>query len=289
MQEFIVNQVVWAVAMPLGIAAVCMVIAWRPWKREARESIRGHWGGAPAIGFAYLIGHVAINKWPNLPPAQPTDFLFLIACAAIIIGLLESLRMPAAARWALRLLVCTSVSWFMLSKGFRTSQPGGVVAMWTAGQALSIFLVWTLLERLAQRRTGPSIPLALSLLIAVASVFFLKASSGKLAQLAGVLSAALGGVSLVTMIAPRISTARGMLAVIVPLYCGLLLYAWQYPQPWGTPIILAAAPLLLWMAEWRESVTSVMSRSLLAMLPALIALILLLWHALDQTTGESLY
>jgi len=293
MQEFIQKQFVWTVAMPLGIAIVCMIIAWRPWQREGRESIRGFWGGPLAIGLGYLVGHVAINQWPNWPPAQPTDFLFLIAVAAIVVGLLESARMPLAVRWALRLLLCLSVSWFMLSKGFRDGRPALLVAAWTAGQTLSIFLIWTLLERLAQRRAGPSIPLVLSLLIAVASVFFLKAaSSAKLAQLAGVLAAALGGASLIAMIVPRVSVARGMLAVVVPLYGALILYVWQYPQPLGTPIILALAPLLLWAAEWRESITAVIGRVLLAMVPAfiaLIALILLLWHRLDAAQGESLY
>lgn len=289
MQEFVVSQLVWAVAAPLAIALLCMTIAWRPWRRRGRESIRGSWGGALGIGAGYLVGHVAINRWPSLPPAGPTDWLFVFAAAGLAIGLIESIGGRAWVRASLRLVLCAGVSWFMLSPAFRQSQPAGVVAAWAAGQAASIFLIWTLLERLAQRRTGPSIPLALSLLMAAAGVFFLKTSSGKLAQLAGVLSAALGGASLAAMSAPLISVSRGMLAVAVPLYAALILYVWQYPQPLATPVILAAAPLLLWAAEWRESVTAVIGRVLLTLAPALLALILLLWRLLDEAGGESLY
>ena len=71
MLEFIQKQLVWAVAMPLGIAIVCMVIAWRPWQRDGRETVRGWWGGPLAVGLGYLVGHVTINQWPAWPPAQP--------------------------------------------------------------------------------------------------------------------------------------------------------------------------------------------------------------------------
>ncbi len=289
MEEFIQKQLVWAMAMPLGIAIVCMVIAWRPWQREKRESVRGWWGGALAIGLGYLVGHVAINKWPALPPASGDDYLFLFAVIGIGVGFSESIRMPVWIRWGIRLVLCAAVSWFMLSKGFRSGHTNGVLLAWGSGQTMAAFLVWTLLERLAERRTGPSIPLALSLLIAAASVYFLKGSSGKLAQLAGVLSASLGGAALVAMTVPRVSSARGLLAVAIPLYCALILYSWQYDKPFGTPVILAAAPLVLWIAEWRESFTAVVGRVLLAVVPALIALVLLLWSLLDQASGESLY
>ncbi len=289
MQEFIVNQFVWTVAMPLGIAIVCMTIAWRPWRRGDREGIRGWWGAPLGVGIGYLVGHVAINQRPSLPPAQPTDYLFLIACAGIIVGLLDSLRMPAVVRWALRVALCAGVSWFMLSRGFRGEQEGPVIAAWTIGQAAALAGIWSLLERLAARRAGPSIPLALSLLIAAAGVVFFKAGSGRLAQLSGVLGAALGGAALVALAAPRVSSARGLLAVVIPVYGALILSMWQYPQPFGVPIILAAAPLLLWAAEWRESVTTVIGRVLLALTPVLVALLLLLWHLLDEAGGESLY
>lgn len=289
MEEFIHKQLVWAVAMPLGIAIVCMAIAWRPWQRDKRESIRGWWGGPLAIGLGYLVGHVAINKWPSLPPSSGDDYLFLFAVAGTVVGVLESIRMPVWIRWSIRLVLCTTVSWFMLSKGYKSGHTAGILVAWTAGQALAIFLVWTLLERLAERRTGPSVPLALSLLLAVASVYFLRGSSGKLAQLAGVLSASLGGAALVAMSVPRVSSARGLLAVAIPLYCALILYSWQYDKPFGTPILLAAAPLALWIAEWRESLTAVVGRVLLAVVPALFALTLLLWFLLDQASGESLY
>jgi len=289
MLEFIQKQLVWAVAMPLSIAIVCMVIAWRPWQRDGRETVRGWWGGPLAVGLGYLVGHMTINQWPAWPPAQATDNLFFIAVATIIVGLTEAIRLPAPVRWALRALLCLGVSWFMISNGYKSGHRGGVVAAWTVGQAVGIVLIWTLTERLAQRRPGPSIPLALSLLIAVASVFFLVGSSARLAQLAGVLGAALGGVSLVAMSVQRVSVARGMLAVMVPLYSALILYSWQYDKPLGTPIILAAAPLTLWLAEWRESATAAIGRILLVGVPALIALSLLLWFQLDQAAGESLY
>lgn len=284
-----VSQFVWTVAMPLGVAIVCMSLAWQPWRRTDRERIRGWWGAPLGIGAGYLIGHVAINKWPSLPPAQPTDYLFLIALAGILVGLAESFRAPPAVRWTLRLALCGGVSWFMLSRGFRAEQPATVLAAWAVGQAAALAAVWSLLERLAARRSGPSLPLALSLLIAVAGAVLLKGGSAKLAQLAGVLAAALGGTALIAMAAPRISPARGLLAVVVPVYGALILLMWQYPQPFGVPLILAGAPLLLWVAEGRETVTAVLGRVLLAVTPVLVALILLLWHLLDEAKGESLY
>lgn len=284
-----VSQFVWTVAMPLGVAIVCMSLAWQPWRRTDRERIRGSWGAPLGIGAGYLIGHVAINKWPSLPPAQPTDYLFLIALAGILVGLADSFRAPPAVRWTLRLALCAGVSWFTLSRGFRAEQPPSVVAAWTVGQAVALAAVWSLLERLAARRSGPSIPLALSLLIAVAGAVFFKGGSAKLAQLAGVLAAALGGAALIALAAPRVSPARGLLAVVIPVYGALILSMWQYPQPFGVPVILTGAPLLLWAAEWREPVTALLGRVLLALAPALVALILLLWHLLDEAKGESLY
>lgn len=282
-----VSQFVWTVAMPLGIAIVCMTIAWQPWRRTDRERLRGWWGAPVGIGAGYLIGHVAINKWPSLPPAQPTDYLFLIALAGIIVGVVESFRAPPAARWTLRLALCAGVSWFTLSRGFRAEQPATVLAAWAVGQAAALAAVWSLLERLAARRSGPSLPLALSLLIAVAAAVFFMGGSAKLAQLAGVLAAALGGAALIALAAPLISPARGLLAVVIPVYGALILLMWQYPQPFGVPVILAGAPLLLWAAQWRDSVTAALVRVLLA--PAMLALVLLLWHLLDEAKGESLY
>jgi len=289
MADFVHKQLMWAVAMPLVIAALCMVISWQPWRRDQREKVRGWWGGPLGVGVGYLVGHVTINKWPAPPLAEATDFLFFIAVAATVVGVTESFRHPPALRWSLRALLSLGVSWCMISNGYKSGHGSGMVAAWTGGQAMGIFLIWTLTERLAERRAGPSIPLALSLLIAVASVFFLQAGSAKLAQLAGALSAALGGATLVAMSVQRVSVARGMMAVVIPLYCALILFSWQYDKPLGTPIILVAAPLALWLAEWRESLTGVIARILLVVAPALIALALLLWFLLNEAAGESMY
>lgn len=293
MLEFMQKQLLWAVVMPLGIAIVCMVIAWRPWKREGRESVRGWWGGPLAVGLGYLVGHVAINRWPAFPPVQPTDYLFLIAALSTVVGVLECIRMPWWIRWTIRLALSGAVSWWMTSRGFKSSHAGAEVAGVVALQAAGLFVVWTLTELLAERRRGPGLPLALSLLIATASVYFLKSSSGLLAQLAGLISATLGGAALVAMSARGISAARGMLAVALPLYAALILttlYAWHDPPlPWYPPVVLGAAPLLLWIAEWRESVTAIIARVLLAVAPALVALVLLLWYLLSAATPESLY
>ena len=289
MAEFVQTQLTWAVAMPLVIATICMVISWRPWRRDHREKVRGWWGGALGVGLGYLVGHVTINKWPALPPVQATDYLFFIAVAAMVVGVTESFRLPPVLRWSLRALLSLGVSWFMISNGYKSGHGSGMVAAWTGGQAMGLFLIWTLTERLAERRAGPSIPLALSLLLAVASVFFLQAGSAKLAQLAGVLAAALGGATLVAMSVRRVSVARGMMAVVIPLYGALILFSWQYDKPFGTPAILAAAPLALWLGEWRESLTAVIARVLLVVAPALIALALLLWFLRNDAAGEWMY
>src|SRR5262245_37483350 len=85
---------------PFVFAAAVLAVAFRPWVparvalgpgEEIEEEERG-WGGALAVGVAFVVGFVATQGWPPLPPDLGIKhWLFYAALAGALVGAYEAL------------------------------------------------------------------------------------------------------------------------------------------------------------------------------------------------------
>ena len=253
----VVKILIGSVVAPAAVAGVAVALAWRPWRR-ALEPVPGDWGGPVALWLGYGAGVaslLAAALWAlgrHLRPHGPAiEIAFRLVLA---VGLALSMLRPLIThRWG----------------------PGaGAVRAIVAGVLGGA--VWTGVEEAGRRRPGPAVPLAL--LVASAGLGGVLALSGSvlLGQLAGVLAAALGAVTVAAWWRPSASVAGGA-GVVVLVHGGLTLAGLVYAD---VPPLAAAlamlAPLgalacLLPAAAGRRRTAAPALAALAAGLPILLA------------------
>jgi hypothetical protein len=228
--------------LPAALAAAILLLALRfgPRRAEAAERI----AGAAALGGGFLAGY-AVQEWAPLKPVDPWHWLPYLALLAGAVGLVElAAAVPWAVRWGLRVLVAAAAAWLLVP-----SWPDleAVRPHWLATVGGSVLCLWAVLDPLARRQPGASFPLLL-LLVAMAGGAALELSgNGKLAQLAGVLAATLGGCAVVSWWYPQRSPVQGMVPGVAVLLPGLLLdgYLYAFDVPLTSFLLLVTAPLAL--------------------------------------------
>jgi hypothetical protein len=173
------------------------------------------------------------SAWNRLPWA---------ALAALAVGLAARWpRLPRLAGWPLRALAAVAAAWWVVPPEVRSE-----VTWLPAALAAVMLAEWALLEPLAARPPGGSVPLALALTAFVAATVLICANTARLTDAATVLAAALGGVAVVSWW--RRSDAGSAVPGVVVLLPGLLLMGQQttYSEvPWQAFATAAGAPLVL--------------------------------------------
>jgi hypothetical protein len=239
------------VLVPLFVAAVVMIVAWRPWHRGHPVS-SGLWGGALSLGGGYLAGAVVIAGWSPIPPLERIHWLFYLTTAATLFGLCDALgAWPTWGRWTLRCYFLITALWLLL-------RPAMVNNDWTAGDSavrltlmcLAGLAFWWALDALADRLPGVSLPLALGVVVA-GTVLVLALSEGlPWAQLEMGLLAALAACLVVACWNPQVSLARGASAVLMVLLPGLWLLGYFYADvPLACILLLALGALAAWVGQ----------------------------------------
>jgi hypothetical protein len=123
-----------ALLVPVLVAGLCLVAAWRPWRGRLAAG-RGRWGGAAALGLGFAAGHVGLLGWPSLPPVDAGHWTFFAALLAAALGpALEGPR-PAPARLArlIPVLLLPSVVVLVLRPMIRHAWEPSASAWWLHG------------------------------------------------------------------------------------------------------------------------------------------------------------
>lgn len=254
-----------AVAAPAVVCGGLLLVAWRPWRRDAPIA-GGAWGGVIGLGAAYCLGHAVLEGRPAFPPKEAWHWLAYLVVAAMVIGLLDAMnRWGARARLGAWVVLAGLTGWLVVLPA------AGHAWLWRAGLAVAVFGWLSIINAYANRVEGASLPLSLCFAASGASVLLLLSGNAKLALLAGGVAASLGTTTVVTWWRPSASLARGsatVLAVIIPglLYSGYSLSFSEIPI-WAYALA-AAAPMAAWarqvrpisrLAGWQATIVAVIA------------------------------
>jgi hypothetical protein len=179
--------------LPAVLAAALMVLGKRPWRRPAREA--GGWSEPLALAAAFAAAYLWTRGLPPWPPREALDWLLGLGLLAGVLGALDAhLRPPAWLRIGLALplmgAVPTLVLWPILEHEWSAWQAVANLA----GLGAMLFGLWSALDRIGRRASGPALPLGLWL-----------AAGG------GALSLALSGTATWALMGVSVSVALGIL------------------------------------------------------------------------------
>lgn len=256
------QQLLWGALIPALIAASFILLALKPWQKEPLQPASGAPGATLGFGLAYLLTHSATKGAPTGLPQDALDWIFYLAPAAIIVGLIEAkfhknIILVTLLRLGLAFLG------FWLSLGFMREhywdQPTS--ALWLSGLTFGTLAIITAFDRTAESWPGASAPLAMVLLTAAASAVLVMTGNAKIAFLmAGLLATSLAAL-LLSWIFPRLRLSRGPSTVFGLIFAGLLAFGyagsadipalaefWRDRQTAAMGLV-AAAPLMLWVSR----------------------------------------
>jgi hypothetical protein len=271
------DLLLFVVVVPAVVAALLVVMfGWAG--RQAGVAGAGPAAIALALGAGAIAAQVAIAG-PAFPPIEVTDRIPWLVLAAVVLGLCESIHpSPAWARWENRLLLGVLVVWAVLAEPV-------LKADWSTrrnlavqgGLVLAIFAAWMNLEILAARKSTMVLGPSLLVVATGTDLALLFSGSVVLGRIGGGLTAALGAAWVVSWWRPDRSMSRGGVPVLVVTVAALLIVGHVYSGlPLSAAVLLAAAPLLLWLAwvgparrlaSWQSSLLA----AALVLLPAGVA------------------
>jgi hypothetical protein len=270
------------ILLPALIAGIMWGVAWQFWLREPVASSGWRMAHALALPAAFVSAHVALWGWPGWQPRLAEGWLCALAVGGALLAWVQNQLRASPAKvilWvaldalALRLFVQARASSFSPIENFG----------WLGQGTFLIVLVHISLETLSARRPGVSLPLALWVWAAGSAAALAATGSLKYGQLAGILAAILGAACVAAWIQPRFTLAEGVLNGLVPCLMGTLICGTLYSDlPLSSAIVLAAAPLALWLIEvpalrGRSGVAGAALRVGAVALPVAVALVLACW------------
>jgi len=242
------TDLLFGILIPAVVAGILLLVDAR--FGAPRPSLRSLHLGAAALGAGYLIAHAWLVGVPASPLGESTvpytAWIFWMVAAAIVLAPLRG--WPATASLMRSLYPALFCVW--MHRVIRGPGPhGGLGSVLAFGAVLLVFVLWKLLERLAERKPGPSLPLALWAACAGTSVTLLMNKSGSLAQLVGAVCAGLGAAVVLTWIVRDNHLARGSVAIVAIVVASAVRIAVVYDLPTASWVLLAVAFALPWLSE----------------------------------------
>lgn len=249
----VITVLLWGAFAPALLAAALHLATSRPWSaaRAAAttppaaaddpprdqapklDPTTGRWGAALALAGGYIAGHWGLAGGPLSPNNDVSQLLMYLAAGGGLIGAVEARwRPPVALRWAIRLAACAASAGLLLRPLLAQGGSAPQLALAIGTVAAGMVAVWSLIEGATEREPGPALGLALLFWIVAGAGVLVLSGTATVAQLAGALAAALGGLWVVTW---RWS-ARGRLASIAPVL-GLVAVG-----QWGIGLLYAELP-----------------------------------------------
>ncbi len=242
------HALMFGIVIPAVVAGIVLLSSARL-AREKSASPRP-FAGALALGAGFLAAFVGLKSLPALPWADvQLDLLakgFWTVVAAIVLAPLRTA--PFVGRYGNGFYVALfSILPYHFVRQLDATRSALDLA--GLGTVLLVYGLWIALEKLARRRSGPSLPLALWAACAGTAAMLLENRSGFQAQLVGALAAGLGAAVVVALLVRGAHLASGVIAVLVIAIAGIVRQAVLYDLPtecWALVAVAFAAP---WLGE----------------------------------------
>jgi hypothetical protein len=237
-----VQAVGYGLLLPLTVAAVGLLLA------------RRLGGGEPlGLGAGLAAGFVALaatkqTDWEFLQPKEPWDWLPALGLFAVVAAAVGQLvKWPRLVRSVGRTVVAfLAVAFLIRAQSARAPEPLG--AYWAVALGAAVLVLWGVLDLAIRLRPGGTLPALLTLTAFAAAALCEMAGFLSLAQMAGVVAAALLGWALVAWRRPLPGVCRAGVAVLAVLLPAILFVAWfnkTSDLPSASFVLLLAAPLVL--------------------------------------------
>ena len=205
-----------------------------------------------AVMIAYLVTYVVVRPgWPSFPPKEARDYFFMMPIIGLIWGMLEPYwNKNTLTRWGLRIILVFGFLLLLLRNRLKSWSTLEDI-LWVVGLGVFFLISWWILETLMDT-PKPVLPvpaLLIALLIWIAVFSSMSATQGlsSMAQLGGVLAAALGIIMALSWFL-KIELNPYFSTLFIFIFGTLLVCATVFPNP-GIPIfasvIIALSPLLL--------------------------------------------
>ena len=210
--------------------------------RGARFDAMTSFASALALAAGLAAGNLFRGALPLIPEQAAWHWLPLTALAALAAGLLARLpHVPWFVGWPVRLAAVAFAAWMLVPNEFRAQ------AWWHLGAfAAGVLALWALLETVAERTPGGTVPLSLALAFLGGAVVILHGYSARLADIGLIAAAGLTGIALVAWWGQ--ADVRGAMPGVAVLLPGLLLAGmWETADLTKVPrrsfVLIAVAPL----------------------------------------------
>jgi hypothetical protein len=242
------RAILWAMLFPAVIAVLAIVAGHVGLRRDRRTQ---PWGPALAVAGAFAAAYFGIvGQLPPWPANSAQGWLFYLVALPVVIGVIA---MTVRSRWwvdaALSVILLAATGWLLTRPRVAALEPSEFRA--TLAVAVGVMIAWWAgMEPLARRQQGWMLPLLLSAAVGCGAVALVAAHTQALGQILGGVAIALVLTAVTGLWFREMSVARGGILAVTLTYLGLLLCGHLYADM--TPrdaLILAAAPLTLWVGE----------------------------------------
>jgi hypothetical protein len=241
--------------VPAMVSAAILYFAWLATRDPS-------WSVPIAVGVGFLAGSYFLFH-PTFPPRDSVQWLAWAAPVAAAAGTFHRGMTRGASRrgatgWFVNLIVVAALAgaivWLMLRPLFGSSweESRNTGVIWIAAITFATALWSALLDAQAARDSGPAFALAMTIVLGLASATIAMTGSQSLGQIGGILTAAVGAVSLFSFFLRGVSLARGGTIPIALLFVPLLAASMDgffsnMPRHYAAGLIIS--PLGCWLAE----------------------------------------
>lgn len=240
------QHILWGILYPGILAAVALVIG-RFTQKSKREA--SPWAIGLAIAGGYLLAFIGISGGLRLPPTDAQGWLAIMGTLALVIpiaAMMSRKRLPPA---LLTIAFIIATTWMVTMRRQHALTSGEFYKLLATAIVAAVGW-WALMEPLASRRRGPTIPILLSGVFGSAALVLINAGTQRMGQIEGAVAVVLLVIALLGFWLTDLTLSRGALAILTivglgTLYCGYL-YADVKPIDIA---ILSVAALSAWIGE----------------------------------------
>ena len=243
-----IKALVFGVFLPALVCITILVIAWRPWQNREKTAIAS-WGPAVGVAIGYLAGYLGLKFSLQL---NVSDGLEWLGYGAALIAFFSQIDVSAGKRVWIQTLIGLS---FAIAFSTLLIVRGWMAPAWCWRLGFGSFMVvtWGLMETLARRQCGASMPIILCLTTAAAAnIIAIEITT--FSQLAGVLAAAIAPCMAISWFRGQASLAHGPVLIFVLILSSLLLHSYfgytSDTVPLASFVIVLLAPLAAWVGEF---------------------------------------
>ena len=274
------------IVFPTVLAAAVFILGFRPWRKKDHYP-GGHWSGGIALALAFIVSFISQNGWGILIPTSGRNWIVYLVFALGVIGLPAALQRKSTwSTWMAGPLLVLAISLFIKPIDDPTHALLGVPGL--CGVSVTL---WFLLESLARKRPGASLPLSFLIIFTGIAIIAALTSGFTFLVACGALGGASGVAFVISLLNPRFSFQAGATPLLATMPAAILWLQGWYDYS-GVSVACFLLPLLavplLWMGELpmitrRRPWIGVAARGLLAAIPVAIAIVL----AMNTLSSES--